>query len=158
MGRIVETEAYLGPHDPADHGYGSRKTERNACLFGPPGTAYVYFSYGMHWLLNAVTERDDYPTAVLIRALEPVDGIETMRRRRGVRDPRRLLSGPGKLTRGLGITGQFDGHRLTLPPLRIEEGDGVAPEDVAVTPRIGITKATGWPLRFVVRGSPYASR
>lgn len=156
-GRIVETEAYVGPHDPADHGYGARKTARNARLFGPPGTAYVFFSYGMHWLLNAVTERDDYPAAVLLRALEPLEGVETMRRRRGVDDPLRLLSGPGKLAQALGVTGRLNGHALHQPPLRIEEGDGVGSEDVAVTPRIGISRAADWPLRFVVRGSPYAS-
>lgn len=157
-GRIVETEAYVGPDDPAAHGFGGRRTRRNEHLFGAPGTAYVFFTYGMHWCLNAVTERDDYPAAVLLRALEPLEGTEVMRRRRGGQPDRALTSGPAKLAQALGVTGRLDGHALGRVPLRILPGPAVSVEDVEVTPRIGIRRAVDWPLRFVIRGSPFASR
>jgi DNA-3-methyladenine glycosylase len=150
-------EAYVGPHDPAAHGFGNRRTERNAGLFGPPGTAYIYFIYGMHWCVNAVTERDGYPAAVLIRALEPVAGLATMRRRRRTRDDRRLCSGPARLCQALGITGALNGAVLDRGPLRILRSAGPSVRR-AVTPRIGITRAADWPLRFVIAGSPWSSR
>ena len=156
-GRIVEVEAYVGPHDPAAHGFGNRRTERNAGLFGPPGTAYVYFIYGMHWCVNAVTERDGYPAAVLIRALEPVAGLATMRRRRRTADDRRLCAGPGRLCQALGITGALNGVALDHGPLRILRAAGPSVRR-SVTPRIGITRAADWPLRFLVAGSPWTSR
>lgn len=156
-GRIVEVEAYVGPHDPAAHGFGNRRTERNAGLFGPPGTAYVYFIYGMHWCVNAVTERDGYPAAVLIRALEPVAGLATMRRRRRTPDDRRLCAGPGRLCQALGITGVLNGVALDHGPLRILRAAGPSVRR-SVTPRIGITRAADWPLRFLVAGSPWTSR
>ena len=156
-GRIVEVEAYVGPHDPAAHGFGNRRTERNAGLFGPPGTAYVYFVYGMHWCVNAVTERDGYPAAVLIRALEPVAGLATMRRRRRTADDRRLCAGPGRLCQALGITGALNGAALDHGPLRILRFAGPSVRRSA-TPRIGITRAADWPLRFVITGSPWTSR
>ena len=154
-GRIVEVEAYVGPHDPAAHGYRHRRTARNDRLFGPPGIAYVYFVYGMHWCVNAVTEVDGYPAAVLIRALEPVTGLVAMRRRRGVPD-RVLCAGPGRLCEALGITGALNGRPLSGPTIRIVHGP--RGERVAVGRRIGIRHAVDWPLRYWLEGSPWVSR
>jgi DNA-3-methyladenine glycosylase len=159
-GRIVETEAYLGTPDPASHGYGGRRTRRNASLFASPGTAYVYFTYGMHWCLNAVTERAGVPTAVLIRALEPLEGLTIMRRRRGgagIAD-RELCSGPAKLCQALGVTGREDGITLTRGRLRVLKAYSRQRCAITTTPRIGITRAAEWPLRFVIEDSPWASR
>jgi DNA-3-methyladenine glycosylase len=156
-GRIVETEAYLGPHDPACHAVAGR-TRRTHWLFGPPGNAYVYFIYGVHWCLNAVTREEGFGSAVLIRALEPVDGITLMRERRGVPRDRDLTNGPGKLCQALAITGAQDGLSLASPELSIRSGAPVPDDSVAVTPRIGITKAADWPLRWIVRESPFVSR
>jgi DNA-3-methyladenine glycosylase len=159
-GRIVETEAYVGPHDPASHGAERiGMTPRNASMFAAPGLAYVYRIYGVHWCLNAVTEDFDYPAAVLIRALEPLEGIEVMRRRRGahLRD-RDLCSGPGKLAQALAIDATLDAHPLDEPPLWIEAGPGIAKKDITCGPRIGITQAVDWPLRFCVKGSNWLSR
>ena len=156
-GRIVEVEAYVGPHDPAAHGYGNRRSRRNDRLFGPPGIAYVYFAYGMHWCFNAVTEQEGFPAAVLIRALEPTEGIPAMKRRRRVADVRRLCAGPGRLCQALGIDGKLNGLPLDGNRLRILPR--VAPRHrVSTSPRIGITKAAEWPLRFCVRGSEWLSR
>jgi DNA-3-methyladenine glycosylase len=162
-GRIVETEAYSGPHDPASHAAARiGRTLRNAAMFGPPGTAYVYRSYGVHWCLNTVTDRTGFPAAVLIRALEPITGLDAMRRRRCV--PRRaiadreLCNGPGKLAEALGITGALDGHPLERSPLRIVTDATVASEEIVATARVGITRAVDWPLRFYVRGSRWISR
>lgn len=157
-GRIVETEAYLGPDDPASHGYRARRTRRNESMFAPPGTAYVYFTYGMHWCLNAVTEREGFPAAVLIRALEPLEGLATMRRRRGGVPDRQLCSGPAKLCQALGITGRNDGEPLTRGRLRIVRNTSRQHRAIIVTPRIGITRAVEWPLRFLIEGSPWVSR
>jgi DNA-3-methyladenine glycosylase len=159
-GRIVETEAYVGPHDPACHAWGGRRTPRCEGLYGPPGTAYVYFTYGMHWCLNAVTEAPEYPAAVLIRALEPLEGLDAMRRRRRGAPDAALCSGPAKLCEALGVTGKVNGVALTRGrgPLRIIR-DGVRLRSrVAVTPRIGLTRAIDWPLRFLLEDSPWASR
>ena len=156
-GRIVETEAYLGPDDPASHGYRARRTRRNASLFERPGTAYVYFTYGMHWCLNAVTEREGMPAAVLIRALEPLEGLATMRRRRRNAADRELCSGPAKLCQALGVTGREDGVPLTRGRLRIVRRSRQR-YTIIVTPRIGITRAVDWPLRFLIEGSPWVSR
>jgi len=158
-GRIVETEAYLGPHDPASHAFGHRRTARTKVMYGRPGTAYVYFTYGMHWCLNAVTERLGFPAAVLIRALEPLEGLPVMRRRRGrggVRDAD-LCAGPARLCQALGITGRENGGLLTKGRLRIVR-DRRRRAPVAVTGRVGITDAADWPLRFVISGSEWLSR
>ena len=157
-GRIVETEAYVGPHDPACHAFGGRRTDRTAGLYGDPGTAYIYFTYGMHWCLNAVTEARDYPAAVLIRALEPLEGIAIMRRRRGAVPDRALCAGPARLCEALGVTGALNGAWLQRGALRVLRGASVRPESIQTTPRIGITRAVDWPLRFLIRGSPWVSR
>lgn len=159
VGRIVEAEAYIGPHDPASHAAERiGRTARNASMFGPPGIAYVYRIYGLHWCLNVVTGPEGYPAAVLIRALEPLAGIETMRRRRRLRSDRELTSGPARLAEALGITGALDGHPLQEPPLVLAAGEPVPDEAVAVGPRIGVTRAADWPLRFHVRGNAWVSR
>lgn len=157
VGRIVETEAYIGPEDPASHAAERiGRTARNDAMFGPAGTAYVYLIYGMHWCLNAVTDRPDHPGAVLIRALEPVSGLDAMRARRGTAD-RDLARGPGRLAQALGITGAVNGHPLQRPPLTFHGGAPPDPSDIEVGPRVGITRAADWPLRFFLRDSPWVS-
>lgn len=158
-GRIVETEAYPGDHDPACHAVFGR-TSRTWHLFGPPGTAYVYFIYGVHWCFNAVTREEGYGSAVLVRAIEPTVGLELMRRRRpaAARD-RDLTNGPGKLCQALGIGGSHDGLSLVgRSPLRIRRGRPVPDDAVLVSPRIGITRAAAAPLRWFVRDSEHVSR
>ena len=157
-GRIVEVEAYVGPHDPADHGYANRRTRRNDALFGPPGTAYVYFTYGMHWCFNAVTERDGYPAAVLIRALQPLSGMNVMARRRGTDREISFCSGPARLCQALGITGEHNGRALADGPVRILRDRAQPVRSIAAGPRIGISRAPDWPLRFWERGSRWLSR
>jgi DNA-3-methyladenine glycosylase len=157
-GRIVEVEAYVGPHDPAAHGYRWRRTARNARLFGPPGSCYVYFIYGAHWFANVVTERDGYPSAVLLRALEPLAGLDVMARRRGTHQPMLLCSGPGRLCQALGITRGLNGASLLGPRIRIRRAGKPAGLRITVGPRIGISRAADWPLRFCVEGSPCLSR
>ena len=156
-GRIVETEAYLGPDDPACHAVAGR-TERTWHLHGPPGIAYVYFIYGVHWCFNAVTREEGHGSAVLVRAIEPVRGLALMRQRRpAARRDADLTNGPGKLCQALGIDGQLNGVRLDRRPLRILVGDPVDESDVSVTARIGITQAAEWPLRWTVTENPYVS-
>ena len=153
-GRIVEVEAYERT-DPASHGYAGR-TARNAAMFGPPGHAYVYRSYGIHWCLNFVCEQEGTPNAVLIRALEPIHGLEQMRARRRLHDDRLLCAGPGRLCQALGLTGAHDGLPLDRPPFLLlarEERPGFA-----AVPRVGITKAAELPWRYAVTGSRYLSR
>jgi DNA-3-methyladenine glycosylase len=151
-GRIVETEAYLGPHDAASHSAAGR-TARTWHMFGPPGTAYVYFIYGMHWCVNAVTREEGYGGAVLIRAIAPLEGLARIRERRPkARRDADLCNGPGKVCAALGITREHDGALLTgTGPLTICTGDAVSDDRVLVGPRIGISKAVDWPLRFVLR-------
>jgi DNA-3-methyladenine glycosylase len=153
-GVIVEVEAYHHT-DPAAHSFGGR-TERNAVMFGPPGYAYVYRSYGIHWCLNFVCEPEGVASAVLIRALAPTHGLAVMRRRRGVTDERLLCSGPGRLSQALGITDAQYGLPLDNPPFEIfARADGV---EVAVGPRIGLTKAIEHPWRYGLSGSRFVSK
>ncbi len=156
-GRIVEVEAYVGPDDPADHGYQNRRTKRNDALFGKPGTAYVFRSHGIHWCFNAVTEREGFPSAVLIRALEPLTGLDTMAQRRGMREERRLCAGPGRLAQALGITGEHNGLCLHDGPISISLLRRRHGSTVRTGPRIGISRARDWPLRFYLEG-PWVSR
>ena len=156
-GVIVETESYERD-DPACHAYVGL-TPRTATLFGPPGNAYVYLSYGIHSLLNAVAEPEGSAAAVLIRALEPTRGLEQMAQRRGRAEPRGLCSGPGKLTEALGIGLEMNGASLSRPPFAVRARSG-AWETVEITtgPRIGITKAADYPWRYCAVGNPHVSR
>jgi DNA-3-methyladenine glycosylase len=150
-GRIVETEAY-DHEDPASHSY-SGPTQRNAVMFGPAGVIYVYRSYGIHWCMNLVCAGP--ASAVLIRAIEPTEGLDLMIARRGLDDPRALCSGPGRLCQALGVTHEHNGLRIDQPPFALEPGP---PAAVVVGPRIGISKAVDVPWRFGERGSRYLSR
>ena len=157
-GIIVETEAYLGEHDLACHAAVGR-TNRTQHLYGPPGISYVYFIYGMYWCFNAVTRAEGLPSAVLVRALEPMDGIALMHKRRPrIRNDADLTNGPGKLCTALGITGSLTGKSLHRYPLVIREGERVPDDQVAITARIGIKKSADWPLRWIVRGNRFVSR
>jgi len=157
VGMIVETEAYLGAEDPASHAATrTGRTRRNEAMFGPPGRAYVYRIYGIHWCLNVVTGPAGHARAVLLRGLEPLEGVDLMIARRGRSSD--LASGPGRLCQALGVDGRLYGHDLRHPPLRVLPGWRVPEEDVQVTGRIGVRKAADWPLRFFVRGSPGVSR
>jgi len=154
-GRIVEVEAY-DHEDPAAHGYGNRRTPRNASMFLAGGHAYVYRSYGIHWCLNFVTGAEGEANALLIRALEPLEGLDTMRARRGLDDVRLLASGPGRLCQALGITKEHDGLPLDEPPFDLRPRRAAV--DVVVGPRIGITKAVERPWRYGLAGSRFLSR
>jgi DNA-3-methyladenine glycosylase len=153
-GPIVEVEAY-DREDPASHGYRGR-TARNASMFGPPGHAYVYRSYGIHWCLNLVCGEEGVAEAVLVRALEPVHEIERMSQRRRTDRARLLCAGPGRLCEALGISGEHDGLPLDRPPFELRPR--ATPAEVAATPRIGITQASERPWRYVLAGSPFLSR
>ena len=153
-GRIVETEAY-DREDPASHSH-SGPTPRNQAMFGPPGRAYVYRSYGIHWCLNFVCREEGHGAGVLIRAIEPLAGIEEMCARRGLHDVRLLCSGPGRVGEALAIQHAYNSHRLDQRPFEV-----TAPEkhyDIVVGPRIGISKAADVPWRFGMAGSKYVSR
>jgi len=153
-GIIVEVEAYIGESDPACHA-APGPTNRNAPLYGRPGFAYVYFNYGVHWLVNAVTEPEGSPAAVLIRALEPLDGIATMRRRRARKVPdHELCRGPGNLTKAMGITGAQNREDLCGPHLYIEDRGLPAAREIVWGPRIGITVGTEREWRAYVRAHP----
>jgi DNA-3-methyladenine glycosylase len=157
-GIIVETEAYLGEHDLAAHS-ARGITDRTRVIYGPPGHAYVYFIYGMYECLNVVAEPEGKPGCVLIRALEPIDGIEEMHRRRpSARKLEQLASGPGKLTQALGITRVHNGTDLTSGPLLITEPGRRRKIRILTTPRIGISQCVDWPLRFVVADNSFVSR
>jgi DNA-3-methyladenine glycosylase len=159
VGLITETEAYIGETDLACHAKAGR-TPRTAVMYGPPGHAYVYFTYGNHWMLNAVTEREGFPAAVLIRAIQPIEGVEVMSARRMGRD----TFGPGKLTQALGITKSENGVDLTVAGqgLWVEAGVSVPDENVTIGPRVGLnTVPEPWfskPWRFLVKGWKIGSR
>ncbi len=153
-GTIVEVEAY-DHEDPAAHGFGNRRTARNASMFLPGGHVYVYRSYGIHWCLNLVCGEEE-ASAVLVRALEPLAGLDEMRLRRGVEDPRLLCSGPGRLCQALAITRAHDGLPLDAPPFELRASR--APVDVVTGTRIGITKAAERPWRYGLGGSRFLSR
>jgi DNA-3-methyladenine glycosylase len=162
-GRVVETEAYLGAEDRAAHSYGGRRTRRTETMFGAGGRAYVFFVYGMHHQFNVVTGPEGLPHAVLVRAVEPEEGIELMRERRPVSKERELTSGPGKLCRALGLDLTFDGEDLTTGKrVWLEEtGARFKPEQIASGPRVGIDYAAEdalKPWRFWVEGNAYVSR
>ena len=155
--RIVECEAYR-QDDPASHSFGGPRG-RNVVMFGPSGHAYVYFTYGMHFCMNVVTGRDGEGSAVLLRAAEPLGGLDRMAELRGLDDSRLLLAGPGRLCQGLAITRQHDGTDLVSgPELRIERGRPVPDGDVEAGPRVGLTVAREHPWRFTIRGSRFVSR
>ncbi len=153
-GIIVEVEAYHHT-DPAAHSYVGR-TARNAVMFGPPGHAYVYRSYGVHWCVNFVCEEEGSASAVLIRALTPTAGLAIMRDRRGLEDERLLCSGPGRLCQALAITGAQNGWPLDRAPFELRAA--AQPQNIAAGPRIGITKAAEKPWRYGLKGSPFLSR
>ncbi|HEX4931500.1 MAG TPA: DNA-3-methyladenine glycosylase [Gaiellaceae bacterium] len=153
-GTIVEVEAY-DAHDPAAHGFRGR-TPRNASMFGPPGHAYVYRSYGIHWCLNLVCEEEGSPAAVLVRALEPGFGIDEMQARRALSELRLLCSGPGRLCQALGVTREHDGLPLDAPPFELRAA--ASPVEVVSGPRIGISVAAELPWRYAAAGSRYLSR
>jgi DNA-3-methyladenine glycosylase len=159
-GRIVEAEAYRGPEDRAAHSFGGRRTERTEAMFGPPGFAYVFFVYGMHWHLNLVTTREGAPHAVLLRAVEPLQGATLMAARRGLRESDvNLTNGPGKLCQAFGIDRAHYGADLTRGRLFLSEGP--PPSRLGRSPRIGVDYAGSWadkPWRFFEQSSPWVSR
>jgi DNA-3-methyladenine glycosylase len=157
VGCIVECEAYE-EGDPASHSFRGL-TDRTAVMFGPPGHLYVYFTYGMHFCMNVVTGRNGEGSAVLLRAVEPLEGIDVMRQRRGVSDPRSLCAGPGRLTQAYGVSRANNGSDLVAGgDLFVTEGETPGEEEIGVGPRIGITVATETPWRFYLRGSRFVSR
>ena len=156
-GIISETEAYLGHDDPASHAYLGRRHGGNLSLYGPPGTWYVYRSYGIHWCANLVCRGPAGGSAVLLRGVLPCDGVELMAERRGPVLPRDLANGPGKLCQALGITRTLDGTMMRASPVVVGRRSRRSAGVILVTPRIGITKATDWPLRFLL-GSPRGDR
>jgi DNA-3-methyladenine glycosylase len=159
IGRIVETEAYTGPEDKACHASRGR-TPRTEVMFGPAGHAYVYFIYGVHYMLNIVTERSDFPAAVLIRAVEPLEGVALMKKRRHTEGALNLASGPGKLCEAFAIDRKLNGNDMCGSVLYVE--DHAEPiTRVVTTPRIGVDYAGKWkhkPWRFFIRGSEFVSR
>lgn len=162
--RLVETEAYLGAPDRASHASGGRRTPRNESLYLPGGHAYVYFIYGMHYCLNAVTGEPEIGSAALLRAGEPVEGEGRMRENRGwtrKTRPGDLAGGPGKICQALGVGRELDGVPLDQPPLYITRGEPVKDSEVVAGPRIGVDyagEAAAWPLRFSVRGHGHVSK
>ena len=160
-GLIVETEAYRGPQDRASHAYNGRRTRRTETMYGVGGTAYVYFVYGMYNQFNVVTNVTDFPHAVLVRAVEPVEGLDIVRRRRTGRSEYELTSGPGRLCLAMGIDRRLDNADLLGNRVWIEDGISISPRQIARGPRVGIDYAEEWvtkPWRFWVRDNPFVSR
>lgn len=160
-GIIVETEAYRGPEDRASHAYGGRRTNRTETMYGIGGTAYVYFVYGMYHQFNVVTNVKNVPHAVLVRALEPVEGLDVIRRRRAGRSEYEWTSGPGRLCIALGIDRRLDKADLRADRVWIEGGVPISPRQIARGPRIGIDYAEQWvkkPWRFWLHNNPFVSR
>jgi DNA-3-methyladenine glycosylase len=160
-GIIVETEAYGGPHDRAAHSYGGRRTKRTETMYGMGGTTYVFFVYGMYDQFNVVTNIEDIPQAVLVRAIEPVEGIELMRKRRQGQSDHNLTNGPGKLCIALGIDRKLDASNLLGRRVWIEEGETIPRSQIMSGPRIGIDYAKEWidkPWRFWIKNNPFVSR
>lgn len=156
-GKIVETEGYIAAIDAACHAYRG-VTERNRVMFGAAGRAYVYFAYGNHFMLNVVTEPEGEAAAVLIRALEPIEGIKTMQTFRPVEKLTNLLSGPGKLTQALNITRAQNGMSFQSDELFIAQGEIVQANDIGVSARVGITQARDLPWRYFIKGNPFVSK
>ncbi|HEY6201316.1 MAG TPA: DNA-3-methyladenine glycosylase [Candidatus Binatia bacterium] len=160
VGKIVETEAYVGPHDLACHAAKGR-TARTEVMFGPPGHAYVYFIYGVYYCLNIVTEEVGHASAVLIRSLEPIEGIDLMQQRRRLDDLRKLASGPGKLCLAMAIDKTLNGADMSRGNVLYVEDRNEPPPKIAATPRIGVDYAGKWkdkPWRFLIRGSEFVSK
>jgi len=160
-GIIVETEAYRGPQDRASHAYNGRRTQRTETMYAIGGTAYVYFVYGMYNQFNVVTNVEGIPHAVLVRAVEPVEGLDIIRRRRAGRSEYELTSGPGRLCLAMGIDRSLDNADLLGNRVWIEEGVSISPRQIARGPRVGIDYAEEWvtkPWRFWVRDNPFVSR
>ncbi|MFN2532507.1 MAG: DNA-3-methyladenine glycosylase [Pyrinomonadaceae bacterium] len=160
-GMIVETEAYQGPDDRASHAYGGRRTQRTETMYRIGGLAYVYFVYGMYYQFNVVTNVENIPHAILVRGVQPVEGIELMRRRRYSHPDRNLTNGPGKLCLALDIDRRLNGADLLGDSVWLEEYEQVAPRHIMKGPRVGIDYAEEWiekPWRFWIRNNPYVSR
>ncbi len=160
-GLIVETEAYRGPEDRASHAYNGRRTTRTETMYDCGGTAYVYFVYGMYHQFNVVTNVEDVPHAILVRAVEPVEGLDVMRRRRRGRSEYELTSGPGRLCLALGIDRKLDKADLLGDRVWIEEGVSISPRQISRGPRIGIDYAEEWikkPWRFWIKDNPFVSQ
>jgi len=160
-GIIVETEAYRGPEDRASHAYGGRRTKRTETMYQTGGTAYVYFVYGMYHQFNVVSNKAEIPHAILVRALEPVEGLELMQARRHGHAGRALTNGPGKLCIAMGIDRRLDAADLLGEKVWLEEGRSVSSRAIASGPRVGIDYAEDWvdkPWRFWIKDNPYVSR
>jgi DNA-3-methyladenine glycosylase len=160
-GMIVETEAYRGPLDRASHAYGGKRTKRTETMYGAGGTVYIFFVYGMYNQFNIVTNGEDVPHAILIRALQPIEGIELMRRRRHGQPDHNLTNGPGKLCIAMGIDRRFDRANLLGSKVWLETGEKIFPRQIASGPRIGIDYAQGWvdkPWRFWIKDNRFVSR
>lgn len=156
-GRVVETEAYLGLQDPSCHS-ARGKSKRNKVMFGPSGHAYIYLIYGLHLCFNVTTGGEDCPEAVLIRAVEPLEGIEIMRKNRGQDSIYNLCNGPGKLVQAFGIPMDLNGTSVVEGPVKFYQVSGGEPFEIVETTRIGITKAADWPLRFFIKGNKFVSK